>query len=144
MQKSIIYFRFSIITLAILVVLLAGCSRSDGLTIDCDVFEDNNNQMAEITVTAGEEFTVSLCKLSNYGYRWSEDAVIDNPAAVQQLSYEYDPGRSPMGGIPGKDIWVFRALEPGNAVISLEHTQPSGMNTRGIWAYKLAVVVRPD
>jgi predicted secreted protein len=48
-----------------------------------------------------------------------------------------------MGGIPGKEIWIFRALEPGDAVISLEHTQISGKNTRGIWTYRLAVTVKP-
>lgn len=101
------------------------------------------DQAAEITVAVGEEFTVTLCTLGNYGYRWSEEVDIDNPEVVQELSYEYEPGHSPMGGVPGKEIWVFRALEPGNATIRLEHTQPSGRNTRGIWTYKLAVLVEP-
>lgn len=135
--------RFIPIILVLLPLLLAGCSASDGLFIDCHVFEDNFDQVAETTVAAGEQFTVTLCSMRNYGYRWSEEVHIDNPEVLLELSHEYERGRSSMGGVPGKEIWIFRAQEPGNAVISLEHTQISGMNTRGIWTYQLAVTVEP-
>jgi len=49
----------------------------------------------------------------------------------------------PVGGIPGKESWTFRALEPDVAVISLEHSQISGRNTEGIWTYRLTVTVEP-
>lgn len=124
-------------------LLLGGCSGSDGLTISCETFEDNYDQVAETTAAVGEEITVTLCVLSNRGYHWTEKADIDNPEVVEQLAYEFVPGRSPMGGIPGKEIWTFRALEPGTGTISLEHTQPSGRNSAGIWTYQLTVSVTP-
>jgi predicted secreted protein len=133
--------RFIPIFFVLLPLFLAGCSAADGLFIDCHVFEDNFDQAAETTVTAGEEFTVTLCSMKNRGYRWSEELYIDNPQVVEELSREYERGRSPMGGIPGKEIWTFRALKPGKAVISLEHTQLSGRNTEGVWTYQLVVAV---
>jgi len=135
--------RFIPIFLVLLPLLFGGCSASDGLFIDCHIFDDNFDQVAETTVAAGEEFTVTLCVKRNRGYRWSEEVHIDNLEVVQELSREYESGRSPMGGIPGKESWTFRALEPGNAVITLEHTQISGRNTEGIWTYRLAVTVEP-
>jgi predicted secreted protein len=133
----------SFILFVLVGLLLGGCSGSDGLTINCETFEDNFEQAAETTVATGEEITVTLCVLSNRGYHWTEEATIDNPAVVEQLSYEYVPDRSPMGGIPGKEVWVFRALEPGTTTISLEHTQPSGLNRQGVWTYQLTVTVNP-
>jgi predicted secreted protein len=127
--------------LLIVLLLPAGCSVSDGLSVNCEVFEDEFDQAAEISVVAGEQFTVTLCSMRNHGYRWPEEAEIDNPEVVATLSHEYEPGRSPMGGIPGKEIWIFQAMEPGKAVIRLEHTQLSGRNTRGVWTYRLAVTV---
>lgn len=122
-------------------LLLAGCSASDGLSIDCNAFEDNLDQVAEITIAEGEQFNVALCSMRNHGYRWTEEEYIDNPEVLVELSREYEPGRSPMGGIPGVESWIFRAVEPGTAVITLEHTQLSGRNARGIWTYRLVVTV---
>lgn len=136
-MKTVIFFVLS-------ALLLGGCSGSDGLTINCETFEDNFDQLAETTVAVDEEITVTLCVLSNRGYHWTEEANIDNPAVVEQLSYEFEPGRSPMGGIPGKEIWIFRALAPGTADISLEHTQPSGINRQGVWTYQLTVTVNGE
>lgn len=124
-----------------LCVLLAGCSASDGLKIDCELFEDRFDQEAEVTVAAGEEFTVTLCSMRNRGYRWSEQVQISSPDVIEEVSRIYEPRRSPMGGIPGLEIWTFRALQPGSAVISMEHRQLSGRNTRGVWSYHLDVSV---
>jgi hypothetical protein len=74
--------RFIPIILVLLPLLLAGCSASDGLFIDCHVFEDNFDQVAETTVAAGEQFTVTLCSMRNHGYRWSEEVHIDNPEVL--------------------------------------------------------------
>ena len=134
--------RYFPVFLLLLSLLLAGCSGSDGLSIECDLFEDNPDQVAETTVAAGEEFKVTLCSMRNHGYRWSDPVNIDNPQVVLELSTAFESGRSPMGGFSGKESWFFRALQPGNAVITLEHTQISGLNTRGIWTYRLAVTVQ--
>jgi hypothetical protein len=75
-------------------------------------------------------------------FTWPDPApILVKP--LEELSREYERGRSPMGGIPGKESWTFRALKPGIAVISLEHTQISGLNTEGIWTYQLVVTVEP-
>ena len=137
------YGRSLLIFLIFSSLLLAGCSGSDGLSIDCHVFEDNFDQVAETTIEVGDEITVTLCTLSNRGYHWSEEVQIDHPDVLEVLSHEYERGRSPMGGIPGKETWIFRALKPGTAVVSLEHTQPSGRNTAGVWTYQLMVNVNP-
>lgn len=137
------HHRFIPIFFLLLLLLFAGCSASDGLVIDCHIFEDNFDQSVETTVAVGEEFTVTLCSKKHRGYRWSEELNIDNPEIVQELSREYETGRSPMGGIPGKESWTFRALQPGSALVTLEHTQISGKNTEGIWTYRLAVTVEP-
>lgn len=133
----------SIIIFVLLFLFLVACTGSDELAINCNVFEDNFDQVAETAVAVGDEFTVTLCALRNHGYRWSEEVVIDHPQVIQLLTHDYEPGRSPMGGIPGKEMWTFRALEPGTATINLEHTQPSGRNAAGIWTYQLKVTVEP-
>ncbi len=42
----------------LLPLLLGGCSASDGLFIDCHIFDDNVDQAAETAIAVGEEFTV--------------------------------------------------------------------------------------
>ena len=133
--------RFNLFILLLLLLVSLACSGNDGLSIDCYAFEDNPDQRAATTVTAGEEFTVTLCVKRNRGYRWSEEVQIDNPAILQELSRDFEPGKSPMGGVAGKESWTFRASQAGEAVISLEHTQISGRNTEGVWTYQLAVTV---
>ena len=135
---KLVYFR-----LRLLPLLLTCCAPADGLTIDCEVFEDNFDQTAETTVAVGEQFTLTLCSKRHRGYRWSEEGYIDDPQVVQELSREYETRRSPMGGIPGLEHWTFQALKPGKAIISLEHTQLSGRNTLGVYTYRLDVTVQP-
>ena len=126
----------------LLLLLLSACAPADGLTVECEDFEADSQQTAEASVAAGETFTVTLCSRRNRGYRWSEAGYIAEPQIVQELARDYETRRSPMGGIPGLEHWTFRAVQPGQTVISLTHEQPSGRNTAGVWTYDLTVTVR--
>ncbi len=114
--------------------------RSAGLDISCDEFAGEKHIQREIEVAAGEEFSISLCSNPGTGFQWTE-AQIDDAAVLEEVSRGYVPPQGDQAGAPGEEVWVFKALQAGETVISMEYSQPWEGGTKQEWTFTLTVEV---
>ena len=134
-----------ICAVAILVAILIGCSPSpqkSSLEFSCDDFMSQHHITREVSVKTGDTFTVTLCSNPSTGFLWGETAQISDPAVLQQLSHEFiSPEETEAMGVPGKDVWTFKALKKGSGTISLEYSRPWEGGEKGEWTFRLDVTI---
>ncbi|MCB2226235.1 MAG: protease inhibitor I42 family protein [Desulfarculaceae bacterium] len=82
-----------------------------------------------LVLETGQVFKVSLAANHTTGYQWVLAAL--PPAKVIKLvSKDYvpsgakSPDGKPLAGAGGREVWVFQAMGPGNALISLHYVRP--------------------
>jgi len=100
----------------------------------------------EVEVASGESFTVTLCSNPTTGFQWAE-AQISDPATIEQIDHQFTPpaytdGSPPAPGSPGKEVWTFKALKPGDSTVSMEYNQPWEGGMKAAWTFVLTVVVK--
>ena len=144
----------SVVVMAGLVtVLLAavGCSPAVGASpadetnveVSVDEFMDANHIVKTVEVSEGGVLTVSLGSNPSTGFSWTEDALIDSPAVVQQTACEYvAPEAQGLVGASGSQVWTFDALEKGTTSLSMEYGRPWEGGEKGVWTLELTVTVK--
>jgi predicted secreted protein len=77
-----------------------------------------------LTLAVGEERVVPLRALATAGYRWSGSVSGPDPTAIalEVRRGEIAPGTPPGRSAPEEA--VVRALQPGRAMVRLEHRRP--------------------
>ncbi|HOW88191.1 MAG TPA: protease inhibitor I42 family protein [Candidatus Omnitrophota bacterium] len=73
------------------------------------VFEDSS---VSIQVRVGEEFSISLTSNPSTGYSWRM-TLPENDTTVRSLGSEFSSAQTDRVGAPGKEIFKFKALNPG-------------------------------
>lgn len=76
-----------------------------------------------LVVRAGRTFTLKVRSNPTTGYRWE----LAGPLDANILSFvgrEYRPERTDRVGAGGTEIWTFRAVGSGEAVIALKYVRP--------------------
>jgi len=127
--------------IAAIVVSLAapgctGVSRSQPKTIDVSIpIDDVRSQKVitrEIALAVGDTLKLSLGSNHTTPYRWTADTKIGDPTVVQQTSHEYvAPSNVPRGrvGVPGTEVWTFKALQAGTTTIATDYLTSTGTTT---------------
>jgi inhibitor of cysteine peptidase len=137
--RSIPVFAMLILSLA-----LAACAPATGtsISVSCDDFSSQPNASKQLTVGAGDTFTVTLCSNATTGFQWSESAQISDPTVIQQLSHEtVAPENTGLVGAPGTEVWTFKALKKGTSTINIEYSRPWEGGEKGTWTFNLTVTV---
>jgi inhibitor of cysteine peptidase len=76
-----------------------------------------------ITVTNGQEFSVTLASNPTTGFRWDLARPI-NTNFVRLLTNEYVRPDSQLMGAGGNEVWKFRATSEGKTEIDLKYARP--------------------
>lgn len=76
-----------------------------------------------IKTTVGQEFTITLDSNRTTGYGWQFAGEIDKEK-LKIVEIQHQSSKTKRLGAGGKDMWTFRALQKGNASISLEYVRP--------------------
>jgi inhibitor of cysteine peptidase len=77
-----------------------------------------------INVSNGSVLTVTLDSNPTTGYSWTENATMSRPGVVQQSGHEYLLPSQAIPGRGGQEVWTFKAVAPGTAVVSMEYKRP--------------------
>lgn len=74
-----------------------------------------------ITVTVGDEFTISLESMATAGYLWKIDSL---PDAIQSLGSQPETSTDEKPGDPTIQVFRFRALKAGEHAIMFMLARP--------------------
>ncbi len=111
----------------------------------CDEFYNNNHISGTMELNAGEVLVVVLCSNPTTGFRWSEEAQINDTSVLKQEVHEFVGPESeppPPPGTPGLESWRFQTLKPGSSTIYVEYSRPWEGGEKGEWTFTLDVVVK--
>ncbi len=76
-----------------------------------------------IKVKAGTEFVISLDSNVTTGYSWRlED--MPSTCPVKMVSSHYEAPQNQLPGAGGKELWTFKAVNKGGAMINLHYERP--------------------
>jgi inhibitor of cysteine peptidase len=81
------------------------------------------NITAQLDVTVGQEFNITLASNATTGYHWELAARLDE-AVVKLVTSEYKAPETRMLGAGGQEIWTFKAVSRGQTVVSLKYVRP--------------------
>lgn len=133
-----------IFAMLILSLWLAACTPATGTSVNvsCDDFDKQPHISKQMTVAAGNTFTVTLCSNATTGFQWSESAQISDQTVVQQTGHEFmPPENTSLVGAAGKEVWTFKALKKGTSTIIMEYSRPWEGGEKGVWTFNLTVAV---
>ncbi len=73
-------------------------------------------------VSVGQEFSLTMESNATTGFQWRFAEPLDE-SAVQFVDKKYVPKPNPQAwvGVGGNEVWTFKAVKKGEAVISLEY-----------------------
>jgi inhibitor of cysteine peptidase len=99
-------------------ISLAACGRNEpALQV--------NDPQETIEVSAGEEFTIVLEANPTTGYHWAIVGDLDQ-SVVEFVKTDYTSTSDPnLVGGGGLDVWTFKAVNKGQAQITLGYYPPS-------------------
>ena len=78
---------------------------------------------SRVTTTPGRQFSITLDSNPTTGYQWE----LAKPVAstcIALVTNEFVRPKSKLTGAPGKEVWKFKALSPGEAEIELQYVRP--------------------
>jgi inhibitor of cysteine peptidase len=131
-------------------LLLAGCAATPehaSVEVSCDDFYANQHITGEVHIPVDGTVTLTLCTNPTTGLQWEPTvccplrSVILAEVDHQVIPPEETGDTSPALGAPGKEVWVYKGVNPGTASVSLDYRRPGESGERGEWTYNLTVVV---
>ena len=133
---------------AVISILLLACSpaaKQASVEVPLDDFTSQNHISREVTVNAGDSFTLTLGSNPTTGFTWPDEAQIGDQTVLQQTDHKLlvpDSDLPPPPGTPGKELWTFKALKKGTTKVSMEYSRPWEGGEKGVWTFTLTVVVK--
>ena len=129
-------------------ILLVACvvpGQRAWVEVSCDEFNNNHHIEQMLQVRPSETFEVKLCSNPSTGFRWSEEAQINDSAVLEQGDHELiGPEREPPPppGTPGQEVWIFKALKEGSSTIFFEYSRPWEGGEKREWTCTVNVVIK--
>jgi predicted secreted protein len=136
---------FARIALVVIALSLAACTPTRSIEISCEEFYETPHRSDDLSVSVGDEISVTLCSNPSTGFQWMEQAEINNPDVIEQVDHEMHPpaekGQPPPPGTAGVEVWKFMALNPGDCMVSLDYSQPWEGGEIASWTYAINLIV---
>ncbi|MFQ6070366.1 MAG: protease inhibitor I42 family protein [Candidatus Aminicenantales bacterium] len=102
----------------------------------------------EVEVSRGGTVVIRLESNPTTGFKW-ELAKISDENIVQLLDHKFIPprkkakkGKGWMTGVPGKEVWKFKALKKGVCRVHLDYSRPWEGGEKGVKKYVLTIKVK--
>lgn len=98
-----------------------------------------------ITVNSGSTFTISMVSNPTTGYSWDLAEKLDSKVLA-----ESEPGKflappqsgEPMAGAPGRQVWSYKAVGPGKAILTYNYFRPWEKGVAPIRTQKFEVTAK--
>jgi inhibitor of cysteine peptidase len=120
-----------VVVVLILIILLTACSKA----------VKPNDPQVSIETSAGKEFKVILPSNPSTGYHWEIVGELDKNV-VEFVSQDYRADEPVLAGSGGSDVWVFKAVAPGETTITLGYYPPSNDPTDPQETKTFSVIVK--
>ena len=128
------------------VVVFSSCAATQNIIINvnmtCEEFQYKSSELGnEFEINIGDEIRAKMCINATSGYSW--DYKIDNQDVMEFVSHDTiqpDPNGD-LADAPGVDIWLYKAVGPGDAVINMAYTKPTANGTDTKYTYTLDITV---
>lgn len=110
--------------------------------LSCDELTEQKHVSKEVELQVGGTLTVTLCSNPSTGFGWQKPEIGD-PGMVRQSAHEFIPsqGEKPPPGAPGKETWVFEAVEQGQTTVSFSYSRPWEGGEKDVWTLTVDVTV---
>ena len=129
--------------LIVLVMSFVSCSGSAlmiNIDVSCDQFEQRSPDLEnEFDIEVGDKIKAKLCANPTTGYSW--DYVLPDESVMKFESHEYMGPDTDLVGASGTDVWIFKAVKAGEAVIKMEYSRPWENGTETERTYTMDVTV---
>ncbi len=132
-----------VFVVAISLLILSLVPRTVSVDVSCDDLTSQGGTVSkEVKPGRFNDFlVVTLCSNPTTGFEW-ELIEISNENILQQTEQEYaSPEGTEVAGAAGEEIWTFKILRSGEAIISMEYSQPGEGGEKGEWTFDLSVKV---
>ena len=129
------------------VTILSSCRSSSiviNIDVSCDEFEAKSNTIGnEFEIEVNDKIRAKLCANPTTGFTWISK--IDDVDGVMKLeSQEYVEPDTGLVGASGTDVWTFKAVKEGRALITMEYSQDWAGGIKAERSYVLDISVEKD
>ena len=132
-----------ILLLLLLAIVTCSCTsdRVIHVEISCDTFSKNPTSMQDdLEIYIGDKIYLELCSNPSTGFEWGYKITGDK--AIQEVGHRYQAPTGDVPGTPGRQTWVFKAVDRGNTEIFMTYSQPWDGGIKEKWTYKIIAVVK--
>ncbi len=143
-----------VIILILIPLLMTGCGpmetsyepSSQPTSTPQQVSVDASFSGKDVVLSVNAILVVTLESNATTGFRW-ELVSIDDPSILKLVESNYQttqtPGESePLVGAGGKEIWIFRALKPGQTNFNMAYIRSGQTVTSNIKTFQLTAIVK--
>jgi inhibitor of cysteine peptidase len=142
MKYWIIVFCLALVIPA-LSISCASSTAVPGISLSCDDFQKQANIVKDTQMKIGQTLTISLCSNRTTGFSWPEKALIGDPQVVEQAGYKWVPPQDKgKVGVPGTEVYTFKALQQGTSMISFGYSRPWQGGEQNVNTFKLNLTVK--
>lgn len=125
------------LALCMLVLLSPGCAKvmNECKNIDAEKFTGQ-----AITIKNGDCITIEIESQLSTGYRW-RFAIKENPGLLINSDYKIQtPEKQTVGGID-KEIFTFKAVKAGDAIIVFDYVRPFDKNPKPVKTKEFLITI---
>jgi inhibitor of cysteine peptidase len=103
---------------------------------------DDSHDGQKVDVPQGGSLVVSLESNPSTGYHWEVTDISDRQV-LGEVGREFRPGKAPpdMVGVPGLDLWTFKALGRGTVRLLMSYIPPGRAPEGAAKTFDLQVIV---
>ena len=133
-----------VIVAALVATIALGCSADEATkTIQVSIDEVLNQSAItrDVTLKVGDTLKVALGSNHTTPYRWTPDPKLSDPTVLKQTSHEFVEGKRGVG-VPGTEVWMFRATKGGTTTIVAQYAGIGGTNTAPTCTFTATVTVQ--
>jgi len=95
----------------------------------------------QITVNAGDSFTVTLDSNPSTGFAWLISAITDE-SVIDDVNNEFKGADTEMVGAGGQEVWTFEALDEGTSTIEMQYSRSWEQGVEPAATFNVTVVVK--
>ena len=106
----------------VILLLAVAMAHSQGITNMSEKTEKYLNPGAPIKVKVGRIFAIRMESNPTTGYGWQLSKALDNKISL--VTNAFIPPDSKLCGAGGHEVWTFKAIEQGQAEISMQYVRP--------------------
>jgi inhibitor of cysteine peptidase len=117
-------------------------SDETNVKVTIDELMEQKHIEKEVGITVASTLKVSLGSNATTGFRWTEQAQIDNQNILKQTEHQFIGPKTNIPGGAGNEEWKFEATNKGTTTVTMEYSQPWDGGLKSEWTLILTVNVK--